>query len=147
MKGKLKFIVPLVLIVLLGGAYKTVLAKPAEKKPKEKVHGQVYVLPKEFLLNTADNRYAKLWVALVLPHDEAIGGAHAAEVEPPEGFGPLPQEAIVRSLVTDVIGAADGDELVKAEGREKLQKKLLKTIKKRTDVHAEDVFLTDVAVQ
>ena len=37
MKGKLKFILPLVALILLGGAYKTVLAKPAPKpKPMPK---------------------------------------------------------------------------------------------------------------
>jgi flagellar FliL protein len=147
-KGKLKFVVPVLVLLVLGVGYKTVLAKPAEKAPKPKVHGEVYVLPKEFLLNTADDRYAKLWVALVLPHEEM---AHLAEAghgpKPPEGFGPLPQEAIVRSLVTDVVGAAEGADLMSAKGREGLQKKLLKTIKKRTDVHAEDVLFTDVAVQ
>ena len=147
MKGKLKIVVPLVLLLVLGGAYKTVLAKPAEE-PKPKVHGVVYVLPKEFTLNTADDRYAKLWVALVLPHDEPIAGAHGAEaVEPPEGFGPLPQEAIVRALVSDAVNGASGDELVSARGRARLQDEVLKSIKKSTDVHAEDVVFTDVAVQ
>ena len=147
MKGKLKIVVPLVLLLALGGAYKTVLAKPKEE-PKHKVEGQVYVLPKEFTLNTADDRYVKLWVALVLPHDEPIAAAHGGEaVEPPEGFGPLPQEAIVRALVTDTVNGADGDELISPKGREHLQEELLKSIKKSTDVHAEHVLFTDVAVQ
>ena len=30
MKSKLKFVLPLVALLVLGGAYKTVLAKPAE---------------------------------------------------------------------------------------------------------------------
>jgi len=146
-KAKLKFIVPVLLLALLGVGYKTVLAKPAPAA-KPKVHGEVYVLPKEFLLNTADDRYAKLWVAIVLPHEEIALLAEAGHgPKPPEGFGPLPQEAIVRSLVTDVVGAADGTELMSSSGRRELQKKLLKTIKKKTDVHAEDVFFTDVAVQ
>jgi hypothetical protein len=45
MKGKLKFVLPLVALIVLGGAYKTVLAKPAPKA-KHKVEGQVYVLPR-----------------------------------------------------------------------------------------------------
>ena len=147
MKGKLKIVVPLVLLLALGGAYKTVLAKP-KPEPKHKVEGVVYVLPKEFTLNTADDRYAKLWVALVLPHEEA---AHLAEAghgpKPPEGFGPLPQEAIVRALVTDVVNGADGKELTTAKGREHLAEELLKEIKKHSDVHAEHVLFTDVAVQ
>jgi flagellar FliL protein len=147
-KGKLKFILPLVALIVLGGAYKTVLAKPAEKKPEPKVHGIVYVLPKEFLVNLADERYAKLTVALVLPHDEptaAAEGGHAAE--PPEGWGTLPQEAVIRGLVTDTLTGAKAEKLISPEGREKLKVKLLKKIKKYSDVHAEEVLLTDVAVQ
>ena len=149
MKGKLKFVLPLVALLVLGGAYKTVLAKPAPK-PKHKVDGQVYVLPKEFLVNLDDERYAKLTVALVLPHDEPVAPAadgHGGGVEPPEGFGTLPQEALIRGVVTDTLTGADAEDLVEAHGRERLKAKVLKKIKKTTDVHAEDVLFTDVAVQ
>jgi flagellar basal body-associated protein FliL len=148
-QGKLKFILPLVALLVLGGAYKTVLAKPPEKKPEPKVHGLVYVLPKEFLLNMKDERYAKLTVALVLPHDEPTAPAESghAPPEPPEGWGTLPQEAVVRNIVTDTLTGIDADKLVEPEAREKLKKKLLKQIKKHSDVHAEDVLFTDVAVQ
>jgi flagellar basal body-associated protein FliL len=147
-KGKLKFILPLVLLVLLGGAYKTVLAKPAPE-PKHKVEGQVYVLPKEFLLNLADEQYAKLTIALVLPHEEPIAaeaGGHGGSTAP-EGWGTLPQEAVIRNIVTDTLTGIKAERLVEAEGREKLKEKLLKKIQKQSDVHAEDVLFTDVAVQ
>ena len=150
MKGKLKFILPLVALLVLGGAYKTVLAKPPEKKPEPKVHGLVYVLPKEFLLNMADERYAKLTVALVLPHSEPLAGKAGSShdvVTPPEGWGTLPQEAVIRNIVTDTLTGIDADRLVEPESREKLKKKLLKQIKKHSDVHAKDVLFTDVAVQ
>ncbi len=149
MKGKLKFVLPLVALLVLGGAYKTVLAKPAPK-PKVKVHGQVYVLPKEFLLNLDQERYAKLTVALVLPHDQPVApaeGGHGGGTEPPEGYGTLPQEALIRGIVTDTLTGVKAEKLVEAEGREKLKAKLLKKIKKHSDVHAEDVLFTDVAVQ
>ena len=145
MKGKLKFVLPLVALLLLGGAYKTVLAKPAAKK-EPKVDGVVYVLPKEFLLNLAGDRYAKLSVALVLPHDEPLA-AEAEEVKPPEGFGPLPQEAVIRSLVTDTLTGQKAEKLVDAEAREALKAKLLKQLHKSTDVEVEDVLFTDIAVQ
>ena len=84
----------------------------------------------------------------MLPHEEA---AHLAEAghgpKPPAGFGPLPQEAIVRALVTDVVNGADDKELTTAKGREHLAEELLKEIKKHSDVHAEHVLFTDVAVQ
>ena len=70
MKKKLKFILPLVVLILLGGVYKVVLAKPA-KPVKDKVDGQVYVLPKEFLLNLADGHFLKLKLALQASADVA----------------------------------------------------------------------------
>ena len=148
MKGKLKFIMPLVALLVLGGAYKTVLAKPPEKKPEPKVHGEIYILPKEFLVNLDEDRYAKLTVALVLKHGEPVAapeGGHGAE--PPEGWGTLPQEAVIRGLVTDTLTGAKASKLVEPEGRDKLKEKLLVKFKKYSDVHVEDVLFTDVAVQ
>ena len=55
MKGKLKLIVPIAGLLLAFGVYKFVIAKPADSSAK--VHGQVYVLPKEFVLNMAGGRY------------------------------------------------------------------------------------------
>lgn len=147
MQGKIKFILPLVALVLLGGAYKTVLAKPKEKAPEPKVHGQVYVLPKEFLLNLAEDRYAKLTVALVLPHEEPVADESGHAAAPPEGWGTLPQEAVIRDIVTNTLTGVKAEKLVSPEGREKLKHKLLKKIHKYSDVHAEDILLTDVAVQ
>src|SRR4051812_46616137 len=143
----LKILIP-VLLVVLGGAYKFVLAKPAaEAKPK--VDGQVYILGKEFLVNLADGRFAKLTVALVLAPDDtsatASGGEAAAS--PPDGFGAMPQEAIVRSDITDVLTDAHDSELIKHAGREELKKQILKALKKNTDVKAEDLLITDVTVQ
>jgi flagellar basal body-associated protein FliL len=135
-------------LVLAGGAYKTVLAKPKEKAPEPKVHGEVYVLPKEFLVNLADGRYAKLQVALVV--EPAAGGGHGGghgAPAPPEGYGAEPQEAIVRDLITDELTNATDHELIQREGREKIKKKILKSIKEHTDVHVEEVLFPDVTVQ
>jgi hypothetical protein len=82
-KGKLKIILPLALLLVLGGLYKVVLAKPTETK--HKVDGQVYVLPKEFLLNLADGHFVKLNVGLVLAEGQVPEKAEGAP--PPEGFG------------------------------------------------------------
>lgn len=147
MKSKLKIIVPLAL-VLAGGAYKFVLAKPPAGPPP-KIDGQVYILPKEFQLNLDGGSYAKLGVALVLAHDQAIAaaGGHEAAAAPPEGFGTLPQEAVVRDIVTDTITGVPGDELVSRKGREELKKSIVKELRAKTDVKVEDVLFTDVAVQ
>jgi flagellar basal body-associated protein FliL len=148
MKKKI-LIIPVVALLVAGGAYKTVLAKPKEKAPEPKVQGEVYVLPKEFLVNLADGRYAKLSVALVVEPAEgggAHGGGHGAPA-PPEGYGTEPQEAIVRDLITDTLTDAADHDLIEREGRERIKKKIKLAIKKHTDVHVEEVLFPDVTVQ
>jgi flagellar FliL protein len=145
MKKKLP-IVAVVALLLAGGAYKTVLAKPAEKAPEPKVHGEVYVLPKEFLVNLADGRYAKVQVALVVEPHEAAGG-HGEEATPPEGYGTEPQEAVVRDIVTDQLTDSADADLIEREGREALKKRIKKEILAHTDVHVEEVLFPDVTVQ
>ena len=145
MKGKLKIILPLALLIVLGGLYKVVLAKPADVH--HKVDGQVYVLPKEFLINLAGGRFAKLSVGLVLDETQPTASADKEAAKPPEGFGTLPQEAVIRDIVTDRLTDDNADSLVTENGRDKLKKSLLLSIKKKTDVKVEEVLFTDVAVQ
>ncbi|HXD56698.1 MAG TPA: flagellar basal body-associated FliL family protein [Thermoleophilaceae bacterium] len=145
MKGKKKFIVPLVVLILLGGVYKTVLAKPPAKD-KAKIDGTVYVLPKDFLLNMADGKYAKLSVALILNKSEilpATEGAPSADA----AYGSLEQEPAVRDVITNVLTDANSNELVQRAGREKLKEEVLKQIRATTDVKVDKVLFTDVAVQ
>jgi flagellar basal body-associated protein FliL len=145
-KSKLKIIIP-VLLVVLGGAYKFVLHKPPKEAPP-KVAGTVYVLPKDFLINLADGKFAKLGVALVF--DKGYTGVPAkAEggTEPPDGYGALPQEAVVRDIVTDVITDDRASDLTSRKGREDIKSELLKRLHQQTDVKVHDVLLTDVAVQ
>ncbi|HEX4691528.1 MAG TPA: flagellar basal body-associated FliL family protein [Solirubrobacteraceae bacterium] len=146
--NKKLLIIPIVLLVVLGGAYKTVLAKPA-KAPKPKVDGTVYVLGKEFLVNLKDGRFAKLTAALVLAHDDtstAAAGGEAAP-SPPEGYGAMTQEAVVRAIITDDLTNASDAQLIEAHRREELQKEILKDLKRKTDVKVEDVLFPDVTVQ
>jgi flagellar basal body-associated protein FliL len=143
MKKKLKFIVPIVL-VLVGGVYKTVLAKPAQL-PKPKIEGTVYVMPKEFLLNMADGRYAKLDVSLVLDKEEVLPTAEGGAVS--ENYGALEQEPAVRDVITDVVTDEPSKDLIDRAGRELLKKKILKEIRSKTDVKVDEVLFTDVAVQ
>ena len=147
MRRRLKIIVPLALLIVLGGLYKVVLAKPPAEHEK-KVEGHVYVLPKQFLLNLADGRFAKLDVALVLS-EEAAKEMEAAGEEgaPPEGFGKLQQEAVVRAVVTDEVTDSSKKALVDRKGRRALRKKVLKALHEETDVEINDVLFTDVAVQ
>jgi flagellar basal body-associated protein FliL len=148
MKKKLMIVLP-VLLVVLGGAYKFVLAKPKEAEAKPKVDGTVYILQKEFLVNLHDGRFAKLTAALLLAHDDTsalpAGGHEAAS--PPEGYGAMSQEAVVRAVITDDLTDAPASQVIDREGREKLQEKILKDLKKKTDVKVEEVLFPDVTVQ
>lgn len=149
MKSKLKFVIP-ILLVALGGSYKFVLAKEPAKEPEPKVHGEVYVLGKDFLVNLAGRRFAKLGVALIVEPGSAApaeGDHGAAPAEPPEGYGALPQEALVRDIVTDELTDARAGELTSRKGRQRLKKRIVARVKKTSDVHITGVLLTDVAVQ
>jgi flagellar FliL protein len=142
--------IPVIALVALGGAYKTVLAKPKEKAPEPKVHGTVYVLGKEFLVNLKDGRFAKLSAALVLSHDDtstAPAGGHAAAAKPAEGYGAMAQEGVVRAIITDGLTNASDRQLIDAGRRHELQEQILKQILKKSDVKAEEVLFPDVTVQ
>ncbi len=150
MKKKLIILLP-VLLIVAGGAYKFVLAKPAVAEPKPKVHGSVYVLGKEFLINLEGGHFAKMTVGLVLAHDDVstlpAGGGHGAAPKPPEGFGPMAQEAVVRDIVTDELTGLKQEDLVEGKHREEIKHHIVKSLKKKTDVKVEEVLFTDVTVQ
>ena len=146
MNKKKLIIILIAALVGAGGAYKTVLAKPKEKAPEPKVHGQVYVMPKEFLVNLAGDRYAKLQVALVVEHLPVAAGGHDTPT-PPDGYGAEPQEAVIRDIITNELTDATDRELIDHEGRERIKKRILQSIKKHTDVHVEEVLFPDVTVQ
>src|SRR3954462_7733830 len=126
MKKKQMIAVP-VLLLVMGGAYKFALAKPVPVH--KKIDGEVYVLPKDFLINLSDGRFAKLNVALVLKEGALApaGGGGGAAAAPPEGYGALPQEAAIRDIVTNVITGSTGKRLISRKGRVKLKKRILKT--------------------
>jgi flagellar FliL protein len=145
-----KKLVPVIaLLAVLGGVYKFVLAKPAKAEPKPHVQGSVYMLQKEFLINLADGRFAKMQIGLVLAHDDtstvAAGGHEAAT--PPEGYGAMAQEGIVRDLITAELTDATDKDLIGEAGRDKLKEKILKSLKKYTDVKVEHVLFSDLTVQ
>ena len=53
----------------------------------------------------------------------------------------------MRDLITNALTDASDSDLIEEEGREQLKKKILKSIKKHTDVHVEEVLFPDVTVQ
>jgi flagellar basal body-associated protein FliL len=141
MKGKLKLIVPILVLLAAIGVYKFVLSSPEESKAK--VKGQVYVLPKEFIVNLAGGRFAKLTVALVLAPGQSTAGAAA----PPEGFGSLEQEPLVREIVTDTLTGASPDALTSRSGRHGYEEQIKRAIDRETDVETASVAFTDLVVQ
>jgi flagellar basal body-associated protein FliL len=147
MKSKLKIILP-VLLIALGGAYKFVLAKPAATA-KPKIDGQVYVMPKDFLINLADGRFAKVDVGFIFKpgYSAGHGGAEGAAAKPPDGYGALSQEAVLRDIVTDEITGSTQQDLTSHKGRTRLKTLILDRIDKSTDVKVADVLFMDVAVQ
>jgi flagellar basal body-associated protein FliL len=148
MKKKKLIIIVVVLLAGLGGAYKFVLAKPKAAEAKPKVEGTVYVLGKEFLVNLDSGRFAKVTVALVLGHDDtSTAAAHGEAASPPEGYGAMSQEAVVRAIVTDDLTDAKAGDIIDRQGRQHLQEQILKDIHAKTDIKAEAVLFPDVTVQ
>jgi flagellar basal body-associated protein FliL len=144
-----KIIMAVVALVVVGGAYKFVLAKPKAVAKKPNVEGTLYVLQKEFLVNLADERYAKVSAALLLDpkdHSTAAAGGHGAPA-PPEGYGAMTQEAIVRAIVTDELTGKPAEDLEDAKKRDKVREHIVERIHKETDVHADDILFPDLTVQ
>ena len=144
MKGRKKLIIIAIgVLVVAGLAYKMVLAPKSESK--EKVEGTVYVMPKEFLLNLAGGRYAKMTVALVLAPGQSV--AASEENAPPEGFGTLEQEPLVRQIVTDTLTGVPAGDLTSRKDRHHMQMTIRKEIDKTTDVKTKAIVFSDLVVQ
>ena len=144
MKKKILIILP---IILLGGGYvaKGKLMPPKVVKPK--IAGEIYILPHQFTLNLKDGRYATLTVALELAPGQSDGAS--AENTPATGatVGTLPEEAVIRSIITNEVTNDPSTTLIDQSGRAGLEKQILADIKTGTDVKVDQVFFTDVAVQ
>ena len=61
--------------------------------------------------------------------------------------GTLPEEAVIRALITNLITDQTSNALVTNSGRTGLESQMLSKIKSQTDVKVDQVFFTDVAVQ
>lgn len=143
MKGKLKIILPVLLVVLVGagGAYKFLLSGggSAKKVAPPKVVGDLLPLTPDFTINLDGGHYGKVSVAL-----EMDGGIPKAA----EGAAPsLKENAVVRSVVTNDLTGLTTDALIQRPTREKLLTQILKDLQAKTDEKVTDVFFTDVVVQ
>lgn len=144
LKNRKLMVAIVVPLVALGIAYKTLGAKPA---PKQKVAGTIYVLPKDFLLNLSDGRYAKLTVALQLAPGQSDGASADAAASSESTVGTLPEEPLVREIVTNAITNRTGEQLTSATGRRQVRRAILAAIDAQTDVKVLAVLFPDLTVQ
>jgi hypothetical protein len=138
-----KVLLAAALPILLLAGYTMTKPKPAVKT---KIKGTLYVMPQSFLLNLADGRYAKLTVALQLAPGQS-DGATADSASSSEGPGTLPEEALVREIVTNTVTNQSGETLVGDSSRRALRQRMLLAIRKDTDVKVEAVLIPDLTVQ
>lgn len=136
-----------VIPVLLFVAY--TMTKPKPKVPKTKIVGTIYVMPKEFLLNLKDGRYAKVAVALQLAPGQSDGAtaSSGASGTGEAAAGTLPEEPLVREIITNTITNQTGETLVSTSGRKSLRAKIAGAIRAQTDVKVETVLFPDLTVQ
>jgi flagellar basal body-associated protein FliL len=132
-------------VLILGIGYKMTRPKPVNK---DKIKGTLYVLPGPFLLNLTDGRYAKLTVGLELSPGQSDGASATAAASSGENaVGTLPEEPLVREIVTDTITNQNGETLISAQGRHAIKEQILHAIAKETDIKAEAVLIPDLTVQ
>lgn len=141
-----KLMLALALPIVLFAGYTMTKHKPV---PKEKVKGTIYLMPKEFLLNLRDGRYAKVAIALDLAPGQSDGASADASSSGSgeSAVGTLPEEPVVREIVTDVITGQDGSSLESDGARRAIQKEIASNIRKQTDVKVEAVLIPDLTVQ
>jgi flagellar FliL protein len=143
-----KKILILLLVILLGGGYVAKGKLMPPKVVKQKINGEIYILPKQFTLNLKDSRYATLTVALVLAPGQSDGStAASASAGTDSTVGTLPEEAVIRAIITNTITNDTSTTLIDQTGRAHVEQEILKEITSQTDVKITDVLFTDVAVQ
>jgi flagellar basal body-associated protein FliL len=140
---KNKKVIFAVVPILLFGAYTMTKPKPVNK---DKIKGIVYAMPQSFLLNLTDGRYAKLSVALELAPGQSDGAAPGASSSG-ESAGTLPEEPLVREIVTNAITNMSGETLISSAGRRSVKAQILHAIRAQTDLKVEAVLIPDMTVQ
>jgi flagellar basal body-associated protein FliL len=132
-------------ILILGVGYKMTRPKPVNP---DKIKGTIYVLPAPFLLNLTDGRFAKLTVGLELAPGQSDGASATATASSGEdAVGTLPEEPLVREIVTNTVTNQNGETLVSEQGRKTIKHQILQAIEKQTDVKVEAVLIPDLTVQ
>jgi flagellar basal body-associated protein FliL len=131
--------------ILAFAAYTMTKPKPVNK---DKIKGIVYVMPQQFLLNLTDGRYAKISVALELAPGQSDGAAAgAAPASGESAAGTLPEEPVVREIVTNDVTNQSGEALVSSTGRRAVKRDILRDILQQTDLKVQAVLFPDLTVQ
>src|SRR6201986_989553 len=95
-----KILIPIIAVVVLVAAFAGYsFAKPKHTK-KDRINGTTYILPKQFTLNLKSGQYATLTVALLLAPGQSVGVTSPTN-PPPDGFGSLTDEAVIRAIITN----------------------------------------------
>jgi flagellar basal body-associated protein FliL len=140
-----KILLALVVPIVLFGGYTMTKAKPVSTA---KIKGTIYVMPQPFLLNLSDGRYAKLTVALQLAPGQSDGATAGASSSGSEsGPGTLPEEPLVREIVTNAVTGQSGEALIATKGRNAIKHQISQEIQHQTDVKVEAVLFPDFTVQ
>jgi flagellar basal body-associated protein FliL len=145
LKNKKLMLVVALPILILGVGYKMTRPKPVNK---DKIKGTIYAMPAPFLLNLTDGKFAKITVALELAPGQSDGAsATAAAASGENAAGTLPEEPLVREIVTNTVTNTSGEALVTNQGRHAIKHQILQAINQQTDVKVEAVLFPDLTVQ
>ncbi len=143
---KKKLLIPIIaVVVLLGGFAGYSFALP-KKHVKPKINGTIYILQKQFTLNLSGGQYATLTVALLLAPGQSVGVTSPSN-PPPTGFGSLPEEAVIRAIITNDVTDQPASSLITRGGRQRLESEILANIRSQTDTKVNAIYFTDLAVQ
>jgi flagellar basal body-associated protein FliL len=137
----------IVLVVLLLGAFEAYSMTKPKVVVKDKIEGTIYVLPSSFLLNLNDGHFAKLTLGLVLAPGQSAGPAATGSAPTEGGAGSLPEEAVIRDIVTNLMTNESSTMLSSDGGRNRVKHEILDAIKAQTDVKVQRVLFPDLTVQ
>jgi flagellar basal body-associated protein FliL len=145
-KGKLKLILPVILLLAIGGgaAYWFVLAPPAKAKKavKPKVNGSLFALSPEFVVNLTDGHYGKVTVALLLAADPT-----AKDLNPNATTPTLVEDPVIRATITNDLTGIPSTTLIQRRPRQRLLAQILHDLHHASDEQIRAVMFTDVVVQ
>jgi flagellar basal body-associated protein FliL len=139
-KKKIMIVIPVLLLVVAGGAYETVL-KPKPKKVVPKVNGTLVSLGDPFTLNLAGGHYGRVSVSLLVTKAPTpVATQSGTSIV-------LPENDAVRAVITNDLTGVESSSLIDRASRNALEAQILRDLKKSTDEPVTQVLFTDLAVE